>query len=111
MCLIPISKDFEDYDVQKNGKIVTATITYIPVCLGTKTSQYMEFKYAEMKFDKNVGCNFSDTYKVGDTIKFKHLEGTDIFLFEEESIESEFIASGLLAIVGITFIVIGARRK
>ena len=111
LCIIPLSRDIKEYDVQKNGELITATITYIPNCIGSKIMYFMKFTYAGQEFDKKVGCGFSDTHKVGETIKFKHTDGTDIFLFENEKIETEFISNGLLALLGIVFIVIGARRK
>lgn len=111
LCIIPLSRDIKEYDVQKNGKLITATITHIPNCIGSKIMYFMKFSYAGQEFDKKVGCGFSDTHKVGETIKFKHTDGTDIFLFENEKIETEFTSNGLLALLGIVFIVIGARRK
>jgi hypothetical protein len=111
ICIIPLNRDIRKYNVQKNGELVTATITYIPICRGTKIKYFMKFTYAGQEFDKKVGCGFSDTHKVGETIKFKHTDGTDIFLFENEKTETEFISNGLLALLGIVFIVIGARRK
>lgn len=111
ICIIPLNRDIQEYNVQKNGELVTATITYIPMCIGTKIRYFMKFTYAGQEFDKKVGCAFSDTHRVGETIKFKHIDGTDIFLFESEKIETEFIATGLLALFGIVFIIIGTRRK
>ena len=58
-----------------------------------------------------MGCGFNNTHKFGETIKFKHTNGTDIFLFENENIVIEFVSTGLLALFGIIFIVIGVRRK
>lgn len=110
VCIIPLSNDIEEYNVQQNGELVTATITYIPICNGTKVKYFMKFIYAEQEFDKAVGCDFADTHKVGETIKFRHKDGTDIFLFESENKESEFIAVGILAILGVVSIFIGLRR-
>lgn len=110
-CLVPLKRDIQEYKVQKTGEIVKATITYIPNCIGTKSNQFMKFTYAGSEFDKSVGCAFSDTHKVGDTINLMHNDGTDIFLFETENKESEFISAGLFAIIGISFIIMGARKK
>jgi hypothetical protein len=71
----------------------------------------MKFIYAGQEFDKKVGCGFADTHKVGETIKLRHIDGTNIFLFENEKKEKEFISTGLLAILGVAFIVIGVRKK
>ena len=111
ICIIPLNRDIQEYNVQKNGKLITATITYIPICSGTKGKYFMKFTYAGQEFDKQVGCGFADIHKIGETIKLKHKDGTDIFLFENESKETEFISTALLTILGIAFIVIGVKRK
>jgi len=110
-CVIPLSRDIKEYNIQKNADIVTATITYIPHCMGTKIKHFMKFNYAGQEFDKKVGCDFAETHKVGDTIKLKHIDGSDIYLFENEKVEKEFISSGILAVLGVVFIVMGVRRK
>ncbi len=110
-CIIPLGRDIKEYEVQRNGELITATITYIPNCIGSKIKYFMKFTYAGQEFDKKVGCGFADTHKVGETIKLKHTDGTDIFLFENENKETEFISTALLAALGIAFIVIGVRKK
>ena len=111
ICIVPLKRHIQEYDVQQNGEIIKVTITYIPICLGTKTRQFMKFKYAGTEFDKSVGCSFSETHRVGETINLKHIDGSDIFLFETEKTETEFISTGILAILGISFIIIGAKKK
>jgi hypothetical protein len=111
ICIIPLNRDIQEYDVQKNGNLVDAVITYIPICSGTKIKYYMKFTYSGQEYDKKVSCGFDEIYRIGETIKFKHIDGTDIFLFENENIEKEFIATILLAILGIIFIVKGIKAK
>lgn len=110
-CLVPLKRDIREYNTQKNGKLVTATITHIPICSGTRVKYFMKFTYDGQEFDKRVSCGFADTHKVGETIELRHTDGTDIFLFEKENKETEFVSTGLLAILGIAFVVIGVRRK
>ena len=111
ICIIPLSRDIKECNIQKNGDLVTATITYIPHCIGAKIMYFMKFTYEGKVFDKKVGCGYADTYKIGDRIQLRHIDGSDIFLFENEKVEKEFISSGILAVLGITFIVMGVRRK
>ena len=111
VCLVPLKRDIQEYNTQKNGKLVTATITHIPICSGTKFKYFMKFTYDGQEFSKRVGCGFADNHKVGETIELRHTHGTDIFLFEKENKETEFVSTGLLAILGIASVVIGARRK
>jgi hypothetical protein len=106
ICFIPLLRDIEEYDVQKNGELVTARITYIPNRKG-----FMEFTYDGQNFNKKVGRSFGDIYKVNDTINLKHKNGTDIFLFENENKRIEFISTGLLALLGISCIAVGLKRK
>ena len=66
-----------------------------------KIKYFMKFSYEGTGYSKKVGCNFDESHKVGDIIQLKHLEGTDIFLFPEESIIKEFLAFGALALFGV----------
>jgi hypothetical protein len=110
VCIIPLRRTFEKYNTQINGQLITATITYIPNCLGTKVRHFMKFTYSGQEFDKVVGCGFSDAHKVGDTIKLKHTDGTDIFLFETENIKTDLISTSILALVGLSFIIYGFKK-
>lgn len=110
-CIIPLKRTIQEYDVQKHGELVTVTITYVPNCLGTKVHYFMAFNYSGQKFDKRIGCGSTDDYKIGEAIKLKHIEGTDIFLFEKETKEGDIVSAGLLGIFGIVFIIIGLRKK
>ena len=109
--IIPLTRDIKEYDIQKNGEVVTAAITYIPSCSGTKTNNFMKFIYSGEEFNKKVDCNFAENHKVGEQIRLKHIEATDLFLLENETKEGEIISTVLLGILGIIFIFIGARRK
>jgi hypothetical protein len=111
ICIVPLKRDIQEYDVQKNGELVTVSITYLPTCIGAKIRYFMEFTYSGKKFDKKVGCGHVENYKIGETIKFRHIEGTDIFLFPNETKEGEFIANGILAIMGIIFVFLGLKKK
>jgi hypothetical protein len=111
ICLIPLNRKLQEYNVEKNSKLVTATINYIPICSGTKIKYFMKFTYAGKEFDKKVSCGFSDTHKIGDTIKLKHQEGTDIFLFENEKIEIELVSMAILSVFGIALIIVGLKQK
>ena len=59
VCIIPLKRDIQEYEVQKNGKLVTATVTYIPNCIGSKIKYFMKFTYGGQEFDKKVGCGVS----------------------------------------------------
>ena len=111
ICIIPLNRKIQEYNIQKNGKLVNVTLTYIANPIGTKTSRYIKFIYEGKLFAKRKDHSFGKDHKVGEVIKMKHMEGSDIFLFENEKTEEEFIASGILAIFGIVFIIMGIRRK
>ena len=109
--IIPLKRDIEEYQVQKNGETIGATITYLKDCIGSKTYYFMKFAYNGQEYDKRVRCGFENTHKVGETISLKHKSGTDIFLFENENKEKEFISSGLLGLLGIFFIGFGIKKS
>ena len=111
ICIIPLNRNIQEYNIQKNGNLVTVTITNIDNSFGTRTRSFIKFIYAGKLFEKRQGSAFGKGHKVGDKIKMKHTEGSSIFLFENEKIEEEFIASAILAIFGFILIVMGIRRK
>ncbi len=110
ICLVPLRRDIAEYDTQKNGEIVVATIIDVPNCIGAKIRHQIKFMYDNEVFSKRIGAP-CEQYKVGDSIRLKHTPGTNLFLYENETKEKEFISTGLLALAGITFIIIGFRRR
>jgi hypothetical protein len=109
--IIPLKRDVEEYQVQKNGETIEATITYLKDCFGSKTYYFMKFTYNGQEYDKRVRCGFENTHKVGETILLKHESGTDIFLIENEKKEKEFVSSGLLGLLGIFLIGFGIKKR
>lgn len=109
-CIIPGTRVIQEFDVQNNGELVKASITYIPICIGTKTSNFMKFRYDGEIFTKRVGCSFADDHKVGEPINLKHKEGTAIFLFEQEDKSTELVSIAILGLVGIVSIVYGLKK-
>jgi hypothetical protein len=111
ICLIPLKRHFQEYRVQTQGKIINVRLTYVPHSIGCKIIYSAKFVYEGKEHSKKVGCTFDETHKVNDVIQLKHIEGIDIFLFPEENITKEFIASGALAAFGIFLIIYGNRKK
>lgn len=111
VCLIPLPRHFREYRVQTQGQLVNILITYVPHSVGCKIKYSMKFDYAGSEYSKKVGCNFDETHKAGDIIQLKHLEGTDIFLFPDESITKEFFAFGALALFAVFLVIYGSRNK
>lgn len=110
VCLIPLRRDIAEYNTQKNGELISAIITDVPNCIGAKTKHFIKFQFDNNIYSKGIGAP-CDQYKVGQTIQLKHRRGTDLFLYVDETKESEFISTAFLAIAGLAFIVIGIRRK
>lgn len=111
VCLIPLPRHFQEYKVQTQGQLVNVQLTYVPYSVGCKIKYSMKFVYAGNEYSKKVGCNFDETHKIGDIIRLKHLEGTDLFLFPEENITKEFFAFGALALFGVFLVIYGSRKK
>lgn len=111
VCLIPLPRHFQEYKVHTQGQLVNVQLTYVPHSVGCKIKYSMKFVYAGKEYSKKVGCNFDETHKAGDIVQLKHMEGTDLFLFPEESITKEFIAFGALALFGVFLIIYGSRKK
>ena len=92
------------YHVQENGVLVSAVLTEVPNCQGTKTNPSIKFTCQGGKYSKKVGCNYADDHKSGDTILLKTIQGSNLFLFEHESAGMELIAMAALALLGVFFV-------
>ncbi len=106
--LFSLRDKLAQYETQKNGQIVSATITRVPDCKGT-TGGFMEFDYQGKLYSKKVSCRFSDNHQQGDAIRLKYLDKTGMFLFEQEHMEGELVAFGILPIIGVICIICGLR--
>ena len=110
ICIVPLKRDIDEYNVQKTGIEVDAIITDVPNCFGTKVKHFLKFKFENSIYSKRVGAP-CDQYKRGQVIRLKHEPGTDIFLYLNETKESEFVATAAMAIFGILLIIIGIKKK
>lgn len=110
VCLVPLKRDIAEYDTQKNGELITAVITDVPNCIGMKVKHFIKFRFDNTVYSKKIGAP-CDQYKIGQTIKLKHTPGTDLFLYVNETKESDFISTGLLTLTGLAFIIIGFKKK
>lgn len=107
--LAPLKHKFQEYLVQQNGELVEVRITKLRPSIGCKTLYFFEFEYEGNQYSKKAGCNFHESHKIGQVIKLKHTEGSEIFLFPEEEFGSEFVAFGLLGLFAL-YILIKAVR-
>ena len=101
-----VKPNLELYKIEKEGTLVGMQITKLPAsCIGTKVNHYATFNYQGLDFIKKIPGLFCDEHKVGETMQMKyHGEGTEI-LFPNESVQSEFISLGVLALFGLIFII------
>lgn len=111
ICLIPLKRNIQEYDVQKNGQLVKAVIIEVPNCFGTRVKHFIKFKFENEIYSKTTTGKPCESFKVGDSIALKHEPESDIFLYDTEDIKSQFISSALIAIAGISFIIIGFKKK
>jgi len=109
ICVIPLKRHLLEYEIQKNGDLVKGIITYVPGCLGIP-NKHIRFRYENATYSKRIGGKPCEELKVGDSILLKHLEGTNIFLYEKEDIRTELLSMGIVLLAGIAFIVIGLKK-
>jgi hypothetical protein len=109
-CLVPLNRDLREYDTQKNGQLITAVVVDVPSCIGARVQHFIKFRFDSKIYSKRIGAP-CDQYKVGQTLKLKHTPGTDLFLYVNETKESEFVSTGLLVVAGILFIIMGIKKK
>ncbi|MBV4355797.1 hypothetical protein [Pinibacter aurantiacus] len=105
--LVPLPRKIQEYKTQKEGEIVETVVIRVESCVNHKA--LLIFKYNDQRYDKWIDCNID--YKKGDILRLKHLEDSDIFLFEQEDVTRQFIASGFLIVFGLIFVVKGFKYK
>lgn len=105
--MLPLTRKIQEYKTQREGEIVDVVVVRVEPCVNHKA--LLVFKYNNNRHDKWIGCN-SD-FKNGDTLRLKHLEDSDFFLFEQEDVKGQFIAHGLLILFGLIIIVKGLNYK
>jgi len=105
--LIPLPRKIQEYKTQKEGEIVETVVVRVESCVNHRA--LLIFNYNDNRFDKWIGCN--NDFKKGDTLKLKHLEDSNIFLFEQEDVTGQFIAYGLLILLGLIFLAKGLKYK
>lgn len=109
---------FKEQLVEKKGELVNVKIVEMPInCItGRRQKLYFSFEYKEVTHSKQLGITLCEKYKIGDIIKLRHIDTLpDIFLFPQESIISDLIASILLSCFGLYVLIkysaIGNRIK
>lgn len=100
--ILLIVSNYDDLNIERKGTIVKMRIEQLPKsCMGTKFKHFMTLSYMGDKFIKRIGAGFCDDHKVGELINMKFLEGSSEVLFPDESVFTNFLASGLLGLLGI----------
>jgi hypothetical protein len=92
--------------IQNQGHVVPMKIIEIPgVCSGTKAKYFMKVVYEGAIYSKQIGANFCEGHRIGDTIKMKYLEGKDEILFPEDDVVGNLIAAAAICLFGLFIIV------
>lgn len=98
--IILIYSNYEQLNVEKNGKIVKMTIVGLPKsCIGAKVRYFVTYSYDGVNYDKATRGNYCETHYIGQLIDMKVLEGSNTILRPDESARMNllsFVALGLL---------------
>ncbi len=71
----------------------------------------MKVKYNKKVFLKRIGASYCDSHGVGDVVQLKYLPGARNVLFPDEGVIGEFIAMGLLVLVGMYCVFTGLKKE
>lgn len=104
-----ISDDLDGYRVQQHGQVVAMKIIDIPSSF-LANGKFMKVEYNKKTFLKKVGRSFCEAHAVGDVVEFKYLAGAENILLPNESVIGEFIAMGLLVLVGMYCVFTGLKK-
>ena len=110
VCFIPLRRHLAEYETQKNGQLVVASIIYVPNCFEHRINPLLEFSYDNKVYSKAIG-KLCEEYRIGNTLQLKHTAGSDIFLYTDESLTMEFVTTGFLAVFGIFLLIYGIVRN
>lgn len=98
--------------VAKNGEIVEMVIKKIPTsCIGTRANHFMTLEYNQILYDKKIGPSYCEEHHVGEIIKIKFLENSDIILFPDENPITQVFACIILGLFGLGMIIYGLVAK
>jgi hypothetical protein len=100
--IILIIKNYEKFDIERNGHVVKMRIENLPKsCIGAKVQYFITFSYNGETYDKQTRGNFCETHHIGELIDMKMLEGSVYILFPNESALSDLISFGILGLFGL----------
>jgi hypothetical protein len=103
-----IGDKVDAYRVQQHGYVVDMKIIDMPLsCLGHR--KFMRVEYNKKIFFKKIGGSFCDSHAVGGVVRLKYLPGARNTLFPDESVISQFIAAGILVLVGVYCVYTGLK--
>ena len=95
-------RTFQEYKILNSGNKITVSVISVPISCSesSKISKaYFTFYFNEKKQSKRLEGRCS--INVGDKINLITNETKDVFLFEDEDIYFEFLASLLFFVVGV----------
>lgn len=109
--IILIEKNYEKFDVERNGQVVKARIESLPrSCIGSRVPYFVKFSYNGDLYDKQIRGSFCEEHSVGEIYEMKILKGSKYILFPRESALSDLLSFGILGLLGLLLAIIQSRK-
>ena len=81
-----IFANYEEVNVERNGKVVRMKIEKLPKsCIGARVRYYVTYSYEGEFYDKATRGDFCEKHRVGELMDMKFLEGSKTILRPGES--------------------------
>jgi hypothetical protein len=111
LSIILFSKTIQKYEVIKSNNFVWVTVSKLPNCKSGYKNKFLYIYYNNTNHIFRTKCKYVEGLQEGQKIKMLHREGTDTFLFKEENMTFDFIASIILALVGLICLIMNYNRN
>jgi len=109
--IVLIDKNFEKFDVERNGQVVKTRIESLPKsCIGSRVPYFVKFSYNGELYDKQVRGSFCEEHSIGEIFEMKILLGSQYILFPNESALSDLLSFGILGLLGLLLSIIQWKK-
>jgi|GEM_PF-1640038 len=109
--ILIITSNYNQLNVERNGKIVKMRIERLPKsCIGAKVRYFVKYNYEGKFYEKATRGDFCEKHYIGELIDMKLLKGSSTILRPNESVLLDLIAGAALGILGLAISILQWKK-
>lgn len=108
---ISLFNAFSRYRAYEQGQYVNVMLKTLPNCNYGYKNKFLKLDYNGIEYVLRTACKYTKKYEAGQQIKMLHIPGSNIFLFPEEDVKSDFLSGILILIVAIGCLIYGIKKS